>query len=266
MALDPAFEAQIKDDPICKKYKLVLPILKHGDDVIDGKDDWKDLEIALGLFCDYGKNVAKWDYQPTGAVSVEKVLNGAEKRVDCTSLAGMLSKVGELLVNMQSNDIAFGVDKVMPPDGCGRIVTKKGLKSFDGGVGDPGIEGRWCFGDHWIVRFSDKKKKLEKVLDPTFNISYDFKDLAKQYLGWYGLESTDSALFHDVYVKYVKGKGEIEKPKDDEKKIYLDRKDGKYTFDEDAASLTIAERWEKFKKGVKNKFANVDKDVKLYNR
>jgi hypothetical protein len=61
-----------------------------------------------------------------------------------------------------------------------------------GQAGDGGIDGRWCFGDQWVVRCGSKS------YDPTFNRYFDTEPLPP-YFGWWGRYVYDKTVFATHY-------------------------------------------------------------------
>jgi len=161
--------------------------------VNDGRDDLApknsphgNLVALLANMADYGR--AHWKYEPGSTTHVDNTLKGLHDVTDCGSLAHIFEEIAEHLG--YTNAKAW---HILPPgDNRDRIVTSENLQCFTGQVGDPTIEGRWCFGDHWIVICDSKS------YDPTFNQYFDSAPLPP-YFGWWGHYVHDRTVFATHY-------------------------------------------------------------------
>lgn len=169
-------------------HKNAWAIVNDGADDICPQNSPHGNRIALlANMADFGKR--NWKYEPGSTTHVGNTLKGLHDVTDCGSLAEMFQKMA---VNL-----GFASAKtwhIQPDDKKDRIVTGPDLVCFTGQAGDPSIEGRWCFGDHWVVQCDSKS------YDPTFNRSFDTQPLPP-YFGWWGRYVHDRTVFATHYFK-----------------------------------------------------------------
>ena len=160
--------------------------------VNDGADDLSrhnsphnNMVALLANMCDYAR--AHWQYEPGNTTHVTNTLRGLHFVTDCGSLAEMFQDIAHQLGYTDAKRW-----HIVPADERDRIVTGPNLACFTGQVGDEGIEGRWCFGDHWVVNC------LSRSYDPTFNQYFDTEPLPP-YFGWWGTYVYDKTVFATHY-------------------------------------------------------------------
>ncbi len=161
----------------------------------------EDANLNALLTCMWLFGRKNWDYQPVGSVDVPQVLRGEKDRVDCKSLAQIFVEIAQELGNalraMPDAKVPrrrdYGGQAVQIAKPGYRLVTSRDLMCIGGTTGDQEIEGRWCFGDHWVAKFADGH-----AWDPTFNIPnkvhrYDGGNYTGggAHDGWWAKEETD---------------------------------------------------------------------------
>lgn len=185
MALDPIFLDKFQNSSWFKSHPAALAIVKDGaQQISSNKPAHYNLQCLLSNMCAYGKR--HWRYEPGSRVSAENTLRGTHPVTDCASLAKIFC---EIAIQLGYNAVPRKIER----DGY-RIVTKPGMATFKGEFGDESIDGRWCFGDHWVAQ------SLGLCYDPTFKIaSFSFGRVADIYLGWYAKEVRDKQVFTGTY-------------------------------------------------------------------
>jgi hypothetical protein len=139
-----------------------------------------NMQCLLSNMCDYGK--LNWRYEPGSRVNVDSTLQGNWVVTDCESLAKVFCAIADHL--------GFkATPREITRPGY-RIVTKPGIVTFNGKTGDQSLEGRWCFGNHWVAEVDNL------CYDPTFNFKgFSFAQAANVYLGWYARDVRDPKAF-----------------------------------------------------------------------
>lgn len=162
------------------------------DDITEKNFPHGNLVALLRNMCDYGRK--NWKYEPGNTTHVDNTLKDLHDVTDCGSVAEMFRDMAHNL------GYADAKTRHLTPEGNrDRIVTAADLACFTGQVGDPSIEGRWCFGDHWIVVC------LSKCYDPTFNEYFDDVPLPP-YFGWWGKYVSDREVFTASYYENKENK------------------------------------------------------------
>ena len=165
-----------------KDHKDAWTIVNAGtDDIVTSRSQHANLSALLANMADFGRR--NWKYEPGNTTHVGNTLKGLHDVTDCGSLANMFQ---QMAMNLGYTDAKAW--HITPDDDKDRIVTGPDLACFNGQVGDASIEGRWCFGDHWVVRCGSKS------YDPTFNRSFDTEPLPP-YFGWWGRYVYDATVF-----------------------------------------------------------------------
>ena len=187
MSLDSVFLAKFKDDDWFKTNAAAWTIVNDGaQEISSEKPANYNLQCLLSNMCAYG--LVNWLYEPGSTVNLANTLKGTHKVTDCHSLAQVFSEIASHL----------GYDakprKIEKPGY--RIVTKPGVVTFKGKAGDRSLEGRWCFGDHWVSECEGL------CYDPTFKfMGYAFAAAGSVYLGWFAKEEADPTVFTKTYWK-----------------------------------------------------------------
>ncbi|MCA9260334.1 MAG: hypothetical protein KDA61_14080 [Planctomycetales bacterium] len=198
MSLDQVWLDKFKDDSWFTERPGAWAIVNGGkQQMSSAKSNLHNLQCLLSNMCEYGKQ--NWSYEPGTATSVENMLKGVQRPVDCNSLATAFQQI--------ANHVIFegrsSVNKLHIQEAGHRIVTKKGMISFDGQKGDDSIDTRWCFGDHFIAEFEGQ------CFDPTFNFtSFSLAQINDTYLGWYGKEVKGQDCFTSTMWQAPAGNGE----------------------------------------------------------
>lgn len=167
--------------------KVAWEIVNNGKDDVGGPSQGTAhmvLEALLANMGDYG--AANWTYEPGSTVHADNTLKGHIKVTDCDTLAEMFRDIAKALgyTDIRARKIA--------KDGY-RMVTSEDLVCFTGKAGDKELDGRWCFGDHWVVDYN------ARTFDPTFVKSYNSGDVAPSF-GWWAREERTST---DVFTNTV---------------------------------------------------------------
>jgi hypothetical protein len=185
MSLDPTLLGQLQHDPWFQARPAAWAIVKDGVQTIAStKPANFNLQCLLSNMCAYGS--PRWSYEPGSRTNVENTLAGTHHVTDCSSLAQIFSEI--------ANHLGYHTAprKIERPGY--RIVTKPGVVTFNGKAGDASLEGRWCFGDHWVVEYQNA------CYDPTFKfMGFPFASAASVYLGWYGQEKRDPGVFTGTF-------------------------------------------------------------------
>lgn len=188
MALDSVWLAKYQNDAWFQSHPAAWAIVKDGVQEISSKKPTNyNMQCLLSNMCAYGN--VRWQYEPGSKVNVENTLKGTYQITDCGSLANIFVEIAKHL------GFTGAVARKIKKAGH-RIVTKPGVVTFNGKAGDATIEGRWCFGDHWVVEVSGL------CYDPTFKfMGYPFAEVGDVYLGWYAKEERDPTVFTGMYWK-----------------------------------------------------------------
>ncbi|QYF95731.1 hypothetical protein KY495_11580 [Massilia sp. PAMC28688] len=167
-------------------HKIAWTIVDGGkDDIVPENSAHQNLVALLANMADYGKRT--WQYEPGNTTHATNTLKGLHKVTDCGSLADMFQ---QMAINLGYTNAKTW--HIKPDNEKDRIVTEPGLVCFTGQVGDPGIEGRWCFGDHWVVQCD------AKCYDPTFNETFSAAPLPP-YFGYWAKYVWDQSVFGTHY-------------------------------------------------------------------
>lgn len=169
-----------------KDHRVAWAIVNAGrDDIAPKNSTHANLVALLANMADYGRE--NWKYEPGNATHALNTLKGLHDVTDCGSLASMFQHMAGNLGYADAK--AWHIQPVNEKD---RIVTGRDLVCFTGQQGDPTIEGRWCFGDHWVVRCESKS------YDPTFVRSFETEPLPP-YFGWWAKYVYDKTVFSTHY-------------------------------------------------------------------
>lgn len=167
-------------------HKDAWTIVNAGrDNIVPENSPHGNMVALLANMADFGRRT--WKYEPGNTTHVSNTLKGLHDVTDCGSLATMFQ---QMAINLGYADAKTW--HIKPENDKDRIVTGANLMCFNGQVGDPSIEGRWCFGDHWVVRCGAKS------YDPTFNQSFG-AELLPPYFGWWGRYVYDRTVFSTHY-------------------------------------------------------------------
>jgi hypothetical protein len=167
-------------------HKDAWAIVNGGaDDLRPTNSPHGNMVALLSNMADFGRRT--WKYEPGNTTHVGNTLKGLHDVTDCGALADMFQ---QMAMNLGFTDAKTW--HIKPEDAKDRIVTGPDLMCFTGQAGDPGIDGRWCFGDHWVVRCGSKS------YDPTFNRYFDTAPLPP-YFGWWGRYVYDKTVFATHY-------------------------------------------------------------------
>lgn len=188
MSLDSVFKARFENDPWFKAHPAAWAIINgEAQEISSKKPDNFNLQCLLSNMCNYGAK--KWKYEPGSKVNIEQTLKGTFDVTDCASLANIFCEIASHL------GFAGAIPRKIEKPGH-RIVTKPGIITFNNRKGDPTLEGRWCFGDHWVAEYKGV------CYDPTFKFQgFAFGAAGQVYLGWYAKEERDPSYFTKTYWK-----------------------------------------------------------------
>jgi hypothetical protein len=181
MSLDTTLTIFLQNNPWFKQHPVALEILKSGNSLISiNKSNLHNLQALLGNMCSYG--ATRWQYEPGQATSADRVLSNLSTVTDCKSLADIFVELVQHLPLTISNLQARHIERENY-----RIVTKPGLVTFNGRRGSASIEGRWCFGDHWVVEVDGL------CYDPTFKV-VSFMFANPPHIDWYALDEEERGV------------------------------------------------------------------------
>jgi hypothetical protein len=188
MSLDSVFLSKFQSNDWFKANGAAWTIVKDGlQEISSTKPANYNLQCLLSNMCAYG--ALKWTYEPGSVVNVPNTLKGTHRVTDCKSLAEIFCEIAKRL------GYETATPRKIEKRGC-RIVTKPGMVTFKGKSGDRSLEGRWCFGDHWVAEY------LGQCYDPTFKfMGFAFAAADTVYLGWYAKEERDETVFTKTYWK-----------------------------------------------------------------
>jgi hypothetical protein len=181
-ALDQWLNAHLVAEALVNKGKQQLMTAKPAS--------W-NLQCLLSNMCDYGR--LYFQYSPGSASSskssIEGLLKGGNVITDCENLAKAFCEI--------AIHLGFKTIQAQKIERTGyRIVTKPGMVTFNGKKGDPSLQGRWCFGDHWVAVYENL------CYDPTFNFKgFSLAQAPTVYLGWFAQEMADPKCFAKTYWK-----------------------------------------------------------------
>ena len=213
MALDEQLSAELSKNDWFKSHPVAWAIVDKGPQLLasDKKDPRHNVQCMLSNMSAYG--LTNWQYEPGSPTNADRVLKGEMAVTDCKSLA----EIFVLLVKNAGLEEGIGPIKAeqIKKDGY-RIVTKPGLCTFKNKPGSASLQGRWCFGDHWVATIGGLS------YDPTFRIP----GFAGQHpqLDWYAQEDRKCPEALGTKIKTV-----YKHPTDKTKYVYM-RMDGEYTF------------------------------------
>ncbi|WP_213804318.1 hypothetical protein [Granulicella sp. dw_53] len=182
MALDTTLTIFLQSDPWFVQHPVAQEILVQGNHLISlNKSRSHNIQALLGNMCSYG--AARWQYEPGAVTSADQVLTNRSRVTDCKSLAdifvGLVQHLPLVIGNIQARHIERQDY---------RIVTQPGLITFNGRTGSRLLEGRWCFGDHWVVEIDGL------CYDPTFKV-FNFSFANPPHIAWYALDEEEDGVF-----------------------------------------------------------------------
>jgi hypothetical protein len=174
----------LKDNPVAAR------IVNDGtQNLTTAKSDSQNLQSLLSNMCAYGRMY--WEYSPGDTNSsnrkLQETLRGTNVVTDCESLVRIFCQIA-IRLGFRTID----AKKIERPNH--RLVTKPGMVTFDEKTGDESLEGRWCFGDHWVAVYQNV------CYDPTFNFQgFNLSQVPTVYLGWYAKEMEDRKCYTTTY-------------------------------------------------------------------
>ena len=158
MSLDSIWLEKYQEDAWFKSHAAAWAIVKDGlQEISSAKPANFNLQCLLSNMCNYG--MQRWTYEPGSRVNVEQTLQGITTVTDCGSLANVFCEI--------ANHLGYEATPRKIQKLGYRIVTKPGVVTFKGTAGDQSLDGRWCFGDHWVAEYQSL------CYDPTF-----------KFMGW----------------------------------------------------------------------------------
>jgi hypothetical protein len=181
MSLDTTLTIFLQNDPWFVQHPAAWEILNRETHLISlNKSKLHNLQALLANMCRYG--ATRWQYEPGRATSADAVLSNRAEVTDCKSLADIFVGLVQHLPFI-TQIRARHIERQNY-----RIVTKPGLVTFNGRRGSASLEGRWCFGDHWVVEVDGL------CYDPTFNVmSFSFAN--PPHIDWYALDEVENGVF-----------------------------------------------------------------------
>jgi hypothetical protein len=218
MALDATLTDLLKDDEFFQSRPAALDIVEKGTATIaSDKPALYNLQCLLANMCAYG--LANWTYAPGTPTNADMVLRKKITVTDCKSLAEIFLTIVQALEPNLADDYKFRDARVRKFEKVGyRIVTTAHLFAFNNHQGSADLEGRWCFGDHFVVECQGK------CYDPTFKVT-SFSFDAPPHLGWYAKETRTSpeALRTKIKTAWIDETGR-------NKTVFMKIPSGDYTF------------------------------------
>jgi hypothetical protein len=183
MSLDTTLQMYLKNDPWFVPRRVAWEIINRGNHAIGlNKPKLLNLQAILDNMCDYG--ATGWQYEPGAITTADNVLRGNITVTDCKSLADIFLELVRHIPFVNLGQIqARHIERLNH-----RIVTRRGLVTFNGRTGSRSLEGRWCFGDHWVVEVDGL------CYDPTFRLS-NFSFGNPPQIDWYALDQVEDGVF-----------------------------------------------------------------------
>jgi hypothetical protein len=218
MALDEELKNLVEADEWFQSHPAALDILKNGTASIEhDKSALFNLQCLLTNMCQYGAK--NWSYAPGSPTNADTVLTKKSTVTDCLSLAEMYLQILQHLDAHLDADHKFGTAQRKKVEKAGyRIVTIPQLMAFNNRSGSQDLEGRWCFGDHYVVECQGK------CYDPTFKVA-SFSFNAPPHVAWFAKETRTSpeALKTKIKTAWIDETGR-------NKAIFMKIPSGDYTF------------------------------------
>lgn len=218
MALDERLSGLLKDDEWFQSHEAAVEILEQGSALISSdKPPLYNLQCLLVNMCTYGST--KWSYAPGSPTTADLVLSKKMTVTDCKSLADIFLLLVEHLDPHLEGSHKFVDARRRKIEKTGhRIVTTPHLFAFNKRAGSPDLEGRWCFGDHYVVECQGM------CYDPTFKVT-SFSFDAPPHIAWYAKEDRTGpqAIKTKIRTAYIDPLGR-------NKTIYMKIPSGDYTF------------------------------------
>lgn len=216
MSLDTTLTLLLENDLWFRQHPVALEIVRDGDHLIAlNKSKLHNLQALLTNMCSYGKT--RWRYEPGAVTTANNVLIRSSTVTDCKSLADIFLELVRHIPVLTGGQVqARHIERLNY-----RIVTKPGLITFNGRPGSRFLEGRWCFGDHWVVEVDGL------CYDPTFKV-LNFSFANPPHIDWYALDEEEDGVF--ARTKWTHA---------NHRTIYITAS-GEYTFDRLQARTGVA--------------------------
>ena len=218
MALDEKLAGLIKEDAWFQSHQAAVEILEQPNGTIaSDKVPLYNLQSLLANMCNYGAKT--WSYEPGTPTNPDSVLSKKLLVTDCKSLAEIYLLIVQHLDAHLEGNFKFNDARLRKIEKPGyRIVTSPHLFAFNNRIGSADLEGRWCFGDHYVVECQGQ------CYDPTFKVT-SFQFAAPPHIAWYAKEdrASPAALKTKIKTAWIDTTGK-------NKTIFMKIPSGDYTF------------------------------------